>query len=85
MEQVFLTCSNHNMIEITKFNGDSFTLNALMIEQIQSFPDTTITLSNGKIIVVKETENEVVTLVNNYFQMIGIQGWIKEAGEQNEL
>ncbi|WP_117169703.1 flagellar FlbD family protein [Paraliobacillus sediminis] len=73
------------MIEITKFNGDSFTLNALLIEQIQSFPDTTITLSNGKIIVVKETEKEVATLVNSYYQMIGLQGWLKEAGEQSEL
>lgn len=73
------------MIEITKFNGDSFTLNALLIEQIQSFPDTTITLSNGKIIVVKETEKEVASLVTSYYQMIGIQGWQIEAGEQNEL
>jgi len=72
------------MIEITKFNGDSFTLNALMIEQIQSFPDTTITLTNGKIIVVKESEQEVVTLVNNYYKMIGIQGWQKKVGECNE-
>lgn len=73
------------MIEITKFNGDNFTLNALYIEQIQSFPDTTITLNNGKIIVVKESEQEVVALVNAYHKMIGIQGWQKEAGEQDEL
>ena len=84
MEQGFIACSNHNMIGITKFNGDSFTLNALLIEQIQSFPDTTITLTTGKIIVVKESEQEVVTLVNNYYEMIGIQGWQKKVGDCNE-
>ena len=47
------------MIQLTNFNGETFTLNAMYIERIQSFPDTTITLFNGKKLVVKETELEV--------------------------
>ena len=46
------------MIQLTRLNDDLFTLNACMIEQIQSLPDTTITLINGKKIVVKEKINE---------------------------
>lgn len=72
------------MIEVTNFNGDTFTLNALYIERVQSFPDTTITLTNGRKLVVKETEQTVVDLVNRYYQQIGLQGWQKEAGDEDE-
>lgn len=55
------------MIQLTRLNGESFTLNAVMIEQIQSYPDTTITLTNGKIIVVKNPEQEVADLVTAFY------------------
>ena len=48
-----------NMIEVTRLNGKGFMLNALHIEQIESFPDTTITLANGKKFVVKEDEEQL--------------------------
>ncbi|MFB1049567.1 flagellar FlbD family protein [Paraliobacillus sp. JSM ZJ581] len=72
------------MIEITKFTGETFTLNALYIEQIQSFPDTTITLINGKKLVVRETHSEVIEAVDQYYQKIGIQGFQKEVSEKDE-
>lgn len=72
------------MIQLTRFNGDQFTLNALMIEQIQSFPDTTITLTNGKKIVVQNTEAEVVERTNNFFKHIGLSGSLSEAGEKHD-
>lgn len=62
------------MIELTRLNGDSFYLNAFLIEQIQSHPDTTITLTNGKKIVVKTDEEEVVRKINEFYQQIGILG-----------
>ncbi|MGL4818592.1 MAG: flagellar FlbD family protein, partial [Bacilli bacterium] len=42
------------MIKLTRLNGGTFYLNALHIEQLQSTPDTTLLLSNGKVIVVRE-------------------------------
>lgn len=60
------------MIELTKLNGETFTLNAFMIEQIQSLPDTTITLTNGKKIVVKSKETEVIQKITAYYQTIGL-------------
>ncbi len=39
------------MINLTRLNGKEFSLNALYIETVESFPDTTITLTNGHIYV----------------------------------
>lgn len=62
------------MIKLTKLNGQSFTLNGLYIEQVQSFPDTTITLTNGKILVVQESELEVMNLTKTFLKEISILG-----------
>ncbi len=66
------------MIELTRLNGETFLLNAFMIEQIQSFPDTTITLTNGKKLVVKSQSDEVVQKITEYYQTIGLFGTEKE-------
>ncbi|SDY71851.1 flagellar protein FlbD [Evansella caseinilytica] len=60
------------MIQLTKLNDDTFTLNAIYIEQIQAFPDTTITLTNGKRIVVKDSEQAVVEKVMTFYQNVGL-------------
>jgi len=68
----------HTMIELTKLNGETFMLNALLIEQIQSLPDTTITLQSGKKIVVMTEEEEVIKKITEYYKKIGIFGSWKE-------
>lgn len=72
------------MIQLTKLNGESFTLNAVMIEQVQSFPDTTITLINGKKIVVQNPETEVKSLMISFYQESGILGSLPKVGEKDE-
>ncbi|WP_096269882.1 flagellar FlbD family protein [Paucisalibacillus globulus] len=72
------------MIKLTRLNGASFTINAFMIEQIQSYPDTTITLLNGKKVVVKEPETEVVQLITSFYQRIGIVHSLSEVGNSSE-
>ncbi|WP_453996939.1 flagellar FlbD family protein [Bacillus nitroreducens] len=62
------------MITLTKLNNKKFTLNALYIEQVESFPDTTITLTNGKKLVVKETEGDVQEKVQEFYQKINVLG-----------
>ncbi|MFP7169132.1 flagellar FlbD family protein [Terribacillus sp. 7520-G] len=71
------------MIKLTKLNGETFTLNALFIEQIQSFPDTTITLTSSKKIIVRESEIEVARKIREFYQSIGLIG-TKEKQEKNE-
>lgn len=72
------------MIQLTSFNGETFTLNAVYIERIQSFPDTTITLFSGKKLVVKESELEVKTLSTQFFKEIGLVGFQLKVGEKDE-
>jgi flagellar protein FlbD len=62
------------MIQLERLNGDSFYINALLIEQIQSHPDTTITLTNGKKIIVRTPEEVVVEKVKQFYQEIGLFG-----------
>ncbi|GGI14212.1 MULTISPECIES: flagellar FlbD family protein [Gottfriedia] len=66
------------MISLTKLNGNKFTLNAIYIEEIQSFPDTTITLTNGHKFFVKEPEAEVIKLVTAFYQTINLLGTDKK-------
>lgn len=72
------------MIQLTRLNGELFTINAVMIEQIQSYPDTTITLTNGKVIVVKNSEREVADLVIGFYQKVGMLGNFNEMGDESE-
>ncbi|QST01591.1 flagellar FlbD family protein [Pontibacillus sp. ALD_SL1] len=60
------------MISLTRLNGDSFTVNAIYIEQIQAYPDTTITLTNGRKLLVREKEEEVITLTKQFYRQIGL-------------
>ncbi|RWR14130.1 flagellar FlbD family protein [Siminovitchia fortis] len=62
------------MIHITKLNGKTFHLNALYIETVESFPDTTITLMNGRKYVVAESEQLVNEKILTFYQSIQLLG-----------
>ncbi|KOP83947.1 flagellar FlbD family protein [Cytobacillus solani] len=62
------------MIKVTRLNGKEFVLNAVFIEVVESFPDTTITLTNGRKYVVKESEEAVVKLVKDFYQSVSLLG-----------
>ncbi len=54
------------MIEITKMNGQKILLNPDLIEMVEETPDTVMTLTTGKKIIVKESRQEVKNLVELY-------------------
>ena len=54
------------MIELTKMNDIKFTLNADIIEFVEETPDTVISLTTGKKILVKESRQEITNLVISY-------------------
>ncbi|MGN0155196.1 MAG: flagellar FlbD family protein [Lachnospiraceae bacterium] len=58
------------MIELTKLNDMKFTVNADIIEFVEETPDTVISLTTGKKIIVKESRQEVTNLVISYKQAI---------------
>ncbi|KAB8138744.1 flagellar FlbD family protein [Gracilibacillus oryzae] len=72
------------MIKLTKLNNQKITLNAMFIERIESFPDTTITLTNQKKLFVKESEQEVSQIATQFYQSIGLMPFLRETGDQNE-
>lgn len=66
------------MVELFRINGQPFLLNVLLIEQIEAFPDTTITLLSGKKIVLQDEIDEVKRIVNEQFKEIGLIGVYKD-------
>lgn len=54
------------MINVTKMNNMNITINSDLIETIEETPDTVITLTTGKKILVKESRQELVNLVKLY-------------------
>ena len=51
------------MILLTQLNGNPVYVNAALIETLESTPDTVITLTNGKKILVKENPEEVIARI----------------------
>ena len=58
------------MIEVTRFQGSKVVINAELIESVEETPDTVITLTSGKKMVVEETVDQVVSLVVDYKRKI---------------
>ena len=55
-----------DMIEVTKLNGSQILINPDLIETVEETPDTVISFSNGKKIIIKERRQEVKNLVKSY-------------------
>ena len=54
------------MIDVTRLNGKEITLNCDLIEIVEETPDTVITLTTGKKIIVKESRQTIKNLVKSY-------------------
>lgn len=72
------------MIEVTRLNGKTFSLNALYIETVESFPDTTITLTTGRKYIVKESENEVRKRIEQFYRTIQVLSNPHLRGDEHE-
>lgn len=47
------------MIEVTRMNDTKYMVNAELIETVEETPDTVLTLTTGKKLVVKESSKEI--------------------------
>ena len=54
------------MIELTRLNDTKVTINADTIELVEETPDTVVTLTTGRKIIVKECRQDVTNLVKLY-------------------
>ncbi len=71
------------MIEVTKINGVKILVNTSLIEMVEETPDTVVTLTDGKKIIVKESRHEIKNLVKltrqEYFAQIACIGSVENA------
>ena len=58
------------MIRVTRLNGTHVVLNALLIERIETTPDTVIRLTTGAQYVVKESADDVRDLAVDFLARI---------------
>ncbi len=54
------------MISITKLNDKEIIINCELIETIESLPDTTITMTNGKKFIATESVDEIIESIIKY-------------------
>lgn len=54
------------MLELTRLHGEKITINVNLIEFVESTPDTMISTTTGKKIMVKESVREVVRKAIHY-------------------
>lgn len=54
------------MIELTKLNDIKFSINPELIEIVETTPDTVITLTTGRKLIVKESRQDIKNLVLSY-------------------
>jgi len=57
------------MIALKKMNGQEFVLNADLIESLESTPDTLVTLTSGKKIMVRNSLEDIVRKAVKYKQL----------------
>ena len=54
------------MVEVTKINGQKVLVNPDLMEIVEETPDTVISLTTGRKIIVKESRQEIKNLVKLY-------------------
>jgi flagellar protein FlbD len=60
------------MIDVRLINGTQIVLNSDLIEFIEATPDTVISLSNGKKMIVKESVSEVIDRIIAFRRRLAI-------------
>jgi len=58
------------MIRVTRINNNSILLNSDLIEQIETVPDTTIALTTGQRLFVRETADEILARIVEFRRRI---------------
>ena len=69
------------MIEVTRLNGTTVLINSDLIETVEETPDTVISLTTGKKFIVKESRQQIKSLVKSYKREIMETGF--EAENEN--
>jgi flagellar protein FlbD len=69
------------MINLTRFNGSTYFLNAELIQSVEATPDTVITLTNNVKVVVIEPVTTVINSILDYQRVIHTSAIIDHFGD----
>jgi flagellar protein FlbD len=72
------------MVEVTRLNGSKLTINALLIELIEETPDTLVTMTTGKKMVVLEPAAVLVGRLLDFYRSIGLTAASQKSGITEE-
>ena len=72
------------MIQVKKLNGKKYFLNALYIESVEANPDTTITMPNGKKLIVATSESEIIQSIYQFYRSINVLGMERDQEDSDE-
>ena len=67
------------MIKVTRLNDSELVINADLIEFVEAIPETIISLTTGKKIMVTESVEEVIARVIAYRRTTSVPVWIPDA------
>ncbi|TCO79942.1 flagellar FlbD family protein [Marinisporobacter balticus] len=73
------------MIYVTRLSGKEYVINSDLIECIESTPDTVITLTTGKKIIVLEPIDEIINNIIKYKQQVFSHLEVKHNSLRNEV
>ena len=54
------------MIKVSRLNGSNFYLNPSLIETMEQTPDTVLTLTTDKKLIVKDTVSDIINKIIDY-------------------
>jgi len=63
------------MIRVTRINDAELVINADLIEFVEAIPETMITLTTGKKIMVREAVDEIVRRVAEFKRMASVRAF----------
>ncbi|GBF11608.1 flagellar FlbD family protein [Tepidibacillus infernus] len=56
------------MIIVNRLDGSEFVINALLIESVERTPDTIITLTTGKKLIVSQSVEEIIQRFEDFIR-----------------
>jgi flagellar protein FlbD len=62
------------MIKVTRINDSELVINADLIEFVEAIPDTIISLTTGKKIMVRETIDEIIERAASFKRKSAVRG-----------
>lgn len=58
------------MIKVTRLNGEQFYVNPYLIEFVEETPDTVISMTTGRKVIVQERASDILDLILEYHRQV---------------